>query len=443
MPHPEPVSPREKRRIGRYVVTARLGKGGMGMVYRGFDEALEREVALKTLTMEGTLEEESRKRFAIEAKAAARLQHPNIVTVFELGEDRGLPFIAMELLPGVDLDTLLRSGQPLFVEEALDIVAQVCRGLHFAHEHGIVHRDVKPSNIRLLEDGTAKIMDFGIAKLGASGVTKTGMMVGTIHYMSPEQVLGKALDGRSDVWSAGVILYELIAGRRPFQGEAATEVLYRIAHAEPPPLETDAAAEVPRAIELVSRALAKDTARRPTALEMADELASMASERIRAVAVPIPAEALETVNTSRRLLREGRVEEGVQRLRAVAEAHPYSLEARRLLRVATGEMWRRQNAAPAAPEDDFPELAITWQSPPTRVGGDGALPAGVAAPGQGEVAQPGGAGAAQGAGDARGGRTVLWAGAAFAAAAVVAGGILVATRRPPAPAPERPAVVPR
>ncbi|HVQ31071.1 MAG TPA: serine/threonine-protein kinase, partial [Vicinamibacteria bacterium] len=135
----------------------RIGKGGMGMVYRGLDEALEREVAVKTLTaVEGTLEDESRERFEVEAKAAARLQHPNIVTVFELGEERGMPFIAMELLPGADLETLLRAGDELLLVEKLEVVVQVCRGLAYAHEHGVVHRDIKPSNIRILDDGTAK-----------------------------------------------------------------------------------------------------------------------------------------------------------------------------------------------------------------------------------------------------------------------------------------------
>jgi serine/threonine-protein kinase len=234
---------RPRKRIGKYVLTGRIGKGGMGRVYRGYDEALEREVAVKTLSYEGSQDDDHRRRFSIEAKAAARLQHPNIVTVYELGEDRGVPFIAMELLPGVDLEALLRSGEPLLLHEALEVMTQVCRGLHFAHERGIVHRDVKPSNIRVLDDGAAKIMDFGIAKLGASGITKSGMMVGTIHYMSPEQIRGQTLDGRSDVFSVGVILYELLARRRPFMGEAATEILYKIVHEEPPPLPLEGLGE--------------------------------------------------------------------------------------------------------------------------------------------------------------------------------------------------------
>ena len=219
---------RPRKRIGKYVVTGRIGRGGMGMVYRGYDQALEREVAVKTLTVEGNLDEESRKRFEIEAKAAARLQHPNILTVFELGDERGVPFIAMELLPGVDLEALLRAGEPLLLTEALEVMVQACRGLQFAHDRGIVHRDVKPSNIRVLDDGTVKIMDFGIAKLQGTGVTRSGMMVGTVHYMSPEQIRGQPLDGRSDVFSLGVMLYEMAIGERPFQGDTQVSLLSSI-----------------------------------------------------------------------------------------------------------------------------------------------------------------------------------------------------------------------
>jgi serine/threonine-protein kinase len=142
---------RPARRIGKYLITGRIGRGGMGHVYRGLDEMLEREVAVKTLTVEGSFDEESRRRFEIEAKAAAKLQHPNIVTVFELGEDRGSPFIAMEMLPGADLETLLRGDAPLLLQEKLQILIQVCHGLAYAHDHNIVHRDIKPSNIRILE----------------------------------------------------------------------------------------------------------------------------------------------------------------------------------------------------------------------------------------------------------------------------------------------------
>jgi hypothetical protein len=368
---PQANETRPRRRIGRYLITGRIGRGGMGMVYRGLDEALEREVAVKTLTAEGAFEEDSRKRFEVEAKAAARLQHPNIVIVYELGEDRGVPFIAMEMLPGVDLEALLRAGEPLPLTEKLDVVIQVCRGLAYAHEHGIVHRDIKPSNIRLLEDGTAKIMDFGIAKLGATHLTKTGMMVGTVHYMSPEQVRGKPLDGRSDVFSVGVILYELLAGQRPFRGEGATEVLYKIVHEPPPPVDLSALGGIaPRLQAVLERALAKDRdARYPGAAALAEDLAALLEEQQRAVGeAPAPG-LVDAVAAARRTVREGHLEEGVTRLRELVATHPNLLEAHRALRAALREQKKRLEA-PAPPADEFPELEATFSVPPTRRAAD-------------------------------------------------------------------------
>jgi serine/threonine protein kinase len=362
---PDPA-PKPQVRIGRYRVIGRIGRGGMGMVYRGLDETLEREVALKTLTTEGTLDEESRRRFEIEAKAAAKLQHPNIVTVFELAEDRGVPYIAMELLPGTDLETLVRGGEPLILQEKLDIVMQVCRGLSYAHEHGIVHRDIKPSNIRLLDDGTVKIMDFGIAKLGGTHLTKSGMMVGTVHYMSPEQVRGKALDGRSDVFSVGVILYELLAGHRPFRGEEATEILYKIVHEEPAPLEPAQLGESGALREIVGRALAKEADERyGTATALADDLAKVARLQTGAAASGLPPDVLDALNQSRRLLKEGRSEDGLARLREISRSHHTSVEVRRALRGATREVERRK-APPEPPTTVFPELEATFQVPPTQ-----------------------------------------------------------------------------
>jgi serine/threonine protein kinase len=357
-----------RRRIGKYVLTGRIGKGGMGRVYRGFDEALEREVAVKTLSYEGSQDDDHRKRFAIEAKAAARLQHPNIVTIYEWGEDRGVPFIAMELLPGVDLETLLRAGEPLLLTEALEVMVQACRGLQFAHDRGIVHRDVKPSNIRVLDDGAVKIMDFGIAKLGATGITKTGMMVGTVHYMSPEQVRGQPLDGRSDVFSLGVILYELLARRRPFSGEGATDILYKIVHDDPEPLPEEELGPAGQALRgAVLRALAKDQDQRwPGAGALGDELARLLAAQRPALLAPV--DATERVKQARALVSEDKLEEGLGRLKELTAQHPQLLEARRALRWATREAQRRQ--APAAPEEDhFPELDATFQSPATEGAG--------------------------------------------------------------------------
>jgi len=366
----EKTQARARRRIGKYVITGRIGRGGMGMVYRGYDEVLERDVAVKILTVEGSEDDEHRKRFEIEAKAAAKLQHPNIVTVFELGEDRGIPFIAMELLPGADLESLLRSGESLLLQEKLDIMGQVCRGLQYAHEHRVIHRDVKPSNIRVLEDGSAKIMDFGIAKLGQTGVTKSGMMVGTVHYMSPEQIRGRPLDGRNDVFSAGVILYELLTGRRPFVGEGPTQILYRIVHDDPPPIAAELGECGDRLKAVVARALAKDPdSRYPSAAALADDLIGVMRSLSASGGAVLPYEAMESVALSRRLLKEGRIEEGVQRLSEVTELHPQLLEARRALRWARREAASQTGPAPPEEEDGFPELEATFQAqaPATQV----------------------------------------------------------------------------
>jgi predicted Ser/Thr protein kinase len=350
---------RAKTRIGRYTVTGRLGRGGMGIVYRGYDDALERAVAIKVLTVEGALDEESRRRFEIEAKAAARLQHPNILTVYELGQDRGVPFIAMELLSGADLESLVRSGVPLLLPEKLDVVIQVCRGLAFAHEHGIVHRDMKPSNVRILDDGTAKIMDFGIAKLLGTSLTRSGMMVGTVHYMSPEQIRAQPLDGRSDVFSVGVMLYELLADRRPFVGEDPTQVLYKIVTEPAPELEADLGDLGPRLRGIVARAMAKDVdARFPGAAPLADELSEALAALTRAA--PLAHDGQETLALARRLLKDGRSSEGVDRLRGVVDRNPDSLEARRALRAATLQTAGAERAAETEAAG-FPELQATFR----------------------------------------------------------------------------------
>jgi serine/threonine-protein kinase len=320
-----PAEARARVRVGRYTVVSRIGRGGMGTVYRARDEALEREVALKTLNAEAVRGGEARRRFEVEAKAAARLSHPNIVTVYELGEERGVPFIAMEMLRGVDLEAALRTPPPLGTPEKLLVLVQLCRGLAYAHAGGIVHRDVKPSNVRLLEDGTAKIMDFGIAKLGGTHLTRTGMMVGTVHYMSPEQVRGRPLDGRSDVFSTGVILYEMLAGQKPFRGEGPTQVLYRIVNDEPEPLDLQALGGVGERLQAtLARALAKDPASRYAGADvMADDL--------------------------QRALDEIQQAEGGDARAALREA-----------------VLARRTALPRAAEDDrFPELEATFAPPRT------------------------------------------------------------------------------
>jgi serine/threonine protein kinase len=345
-------------RIGRYRIRARLGKGGMGVVYLGRDEALDRDVAVKTLRVEGSPDDESRGRFEIEAKAAARLQHPNIVTVFELGEDRGLPFIAMELLGGDDLEALLRSREPLSATERLDIAIQTLRGLDFAHAHQIVHRDMKPSNIRVLDDGGVKILDFGIAKVESTSVTRAGMMVGTPYYMSPEHIRGGVLDGRSDVFAVGVILHELFAGKRPFAADDPTRVLYRIVNEPHPRLEPNAAGALTTDIQaVIDKALEKDANDRfASAAMMADELARL---RERYASPPLATQALAALSQARKQLSANHVEAStILEVESIARANPDATEAQRLLRLfrrrpgeTTGELGTLS----------FPELDATFE----------------------------------------------------------------------------------
>lgn len=220
-------------KIGRYEIIDRVGRGGMGAVYRGRDTVLEREVAIKVMSADFAADETSRPRFYREARAAAKLQHRNIVTIFEFGEEDETPFIVMEFLRGQDLSKRMRVPPPLTLEQKLDIIAELCTGLHFAHEQGVIHRDVKPANIWLVPDGSVKLLDFGIAKSSTSTMTRQGSVFGSISYMSPEQVNGSEVDGRADIFSAGVVLYELLSGKKPFAGDSTTAVLARIMDNQP------------------------------------------------------------------------------------------------------------------------------------------------------------------------------------------------------------------
>src|SRR5438309_2916461 len=245
-------------KIGRYEIAGTLGKGAMGVVYKATDPTIGRAVALKTtrLDVHGTDAEELLKRFRNEARLAGVLLHPHIVTVFDAGETDGLFYIAMEYIEGQTLHKLLSKQHKLPVEQIISIARQVCAGLDCAAGHRVVHRDVKPANIMMVADGTAKIMDFGIAKAGG-GLTSTGQVLGTPNYMSPEQVRGWPLDGRSDLFSFGVILYEMVTGQKPFTGDNVTTIIYKIIHEEPiPPRELDANVH-PGLNPVITKALAK------------------------------------------------------------------------------------------------------------------------------------------------------------------------------------------
>ncbi len=262
--------------LGRYEMISELGQGAMGVVYKARDPLIDRVVAIKTINLGLALEEkeEYEGRFYQEARAAGRLNHPNIVTIYDVGKSGNIAYIAMEFLQGNELRDLLREERNLPVEQIVDIVAQVAEGLAYAHQHGIVHRDIKPSNIMLIRDGRIKITDFGIARMASSAVhTQTGMVLGSPKYMSPEQVLGKEIDRRSDIFSLGVMLYEMLTGGSPFVGENVNAIMYQTLNLVPPPPST-LNASVPDMLNfIVAKALAKGVEDRyQNALDLARDL---------------------------------------------------------------------------------------------------------------------------------------------------------------------------
>ena len=245
--------------IGRYRLLGELGRGAMGVVYRAEDPNIGRTVALKTqrLDVQGEEQQELLRRLRQEARSAGVLNHPNIVTIYDAGEQDALFYIAMEYIEGTTLQSMLTGGHPLPVDQVVEVARQVCAGLDYAHARQIVHRDIKPANIMITPEGAAKIMDFGIAKTG-TGMTSAGQVLGTPSYMSPEQVKGKPLDGRSDLFSVGVILYEAVTGQKPFTGDNITTIVYKIVNEEPvPPRELDLSVH-PGLNQVITRALCKN-----------------------------------------------------------------------------------------------------------------------------------------------------------------------------------------
>lgn len=265
--------------VGKYQIIEKIGVGGFGSVFRGRDPFIKRAVAIKTCQ---SSEEEIRKRFFREAEYAGNLHHRNITTIYDFGvTDDGVPYIIQELLTGEDLDKKIKRRDAIPVAEKIRVLADVADGLGYAHAAGIVHRDIKPSNIRILEDGTVKIMDFGIAKslVSESTLTQTGITLGTASYLAPEQIKGEGVDQRTDIFSLGVLAYELLTLQKPFTGEHISTVLYKILNEMPPrPSELDPA--VPPSLEaLVMECLQKDReGRPPTCLQLRDRLFAVLQE---------------------------------------------------------------------------------------------------------------------------------------------------------------------
>jgi len=265
------------RQVGRYQVLGKLGEGAMATVYTAYDPSIDRQLVLKFLHGDLSVEPEYRSRFLREARAAGMLAHPSIVTVFDVGEIEGRPYIAMELLPGGPLNELMTPGKGLPVAQVAQIGMQVANGLDYAHSKGIFHRDIKPSNIVRTGDGrTVKITDFGIAHMASMAgteETRAGTIIGTPHYMSPEQAMGTRVDGRSDLFSVGVLLYQLLTGTRPFEAENMVSLVYKIAKEDPKPVG-ELRKDVPPALRrIVDRCLQKAPEKRfQTGRELADAL---------------------------------------------------------------------------------------------------------------------------------------------------------------------------
>jgi serine/threonine protein kinase len=253
----------ETRRFGRYEIVGELGRGAMGVVYKARDPQIDRLVALKTVSLQGQepeRDEEFRQRFFVEAQAAGRLHHPGIVAIFDAGEDPEThnPYIVLEYVAGESLSRILSREKKLPPAKALQLAEEIATALDYAHEQGVVHRDIKPANILITADGHAKIADLGIAKLNLAQFTLPGHVLGTPAYMAPEQLSGEGVDGRSDLFSLGVILYAMVTGHSPFHGNSATTVCFKVVNREPIPASA-LDLELPRALDaVISRAIAKD-----------------------------------------------------------------------------------------------------------------------------------------------------------------------------------------
>ncbi|HET6371702.1 MAG TPA: serine/threonine-protein kinase, partial [Candidatus Polarisedimenticolia bacterium] len=258
----------------------------MGVVYLAHDPKIDRRVAIKTIHMADSIPaleaEEMRDRFTREARAAGKLQHPGIVTIFDVGEHESSYFIAMEYIEGSTLETHTVPGALLPTDHVLDLVAQACDALNYAHQQHVVHRDIKPANLMVVKGGGLKITDFGLAKNPSTNMTQEGILMGTPNYMAPEQILGQPLDGRADLFSLGAVLYEMLTGQRPFSGDSITTIIYRIVH-EPPKEPRDLKVGIPPALSrVVLKALEKDPERR---FQTGDEFGRALRARATKVAV--------------------------------------------------------------------------------------------------------------------------------------------------------------
>ena len=331
--------PDELKRIGKYVVMEILGRGGMGVVYRALDNQLGREVAIKTLTKGVADDPEMLARFYEEGKKTARLKHPHIVIVYDLGEENGIPYIVMERVEGDSLEKLIRDNSPLATLDRLRIVGEMCSALGYAHTNNVIHRDVKPANIFVQPDGNSKLLDFGIARLEKRSqelsLTRTGHIVGTVPYIAPERLKGTFIDGRSDIFSIGVVLYQLLTGQLPFTGEDYV-LMQKIMNEPYPPLATLCDYIPPGVEAIVDRSLAKSPDNRyQTAEEMAADIDSVIEDLRQQ-------EVVDLVPKARQLLEDRDLTRARIVLQQVLKVQSRNTEARELLSEVQRQLVRRQ-----------------------------------------------------------------------------------------------------
>lgn len=287
------------KKIGKYKILCILGKGGMGIVYKALDPDIEREVAIKTIRFDtltdGTEKDDLMARFIREARAAGKLAHPNIITVYDVGKEKDVTYIVMQYIEGQSLQAVVDSGKKLSIQEIIELMKPLCDSLDYAHNNGIVHRDIKPANIMIDKSGKPFLADFGVARIETSTMTQAGTTVGTLSYMSPEQIQGQTVDGRSDIFALGVILYELLSGKKPFFGDNISTIVYKIVHEEPQRI-TEVNQDLPRGFEyVIKKTLAKNPEDRyQTCQELVSDLensekileGTLAYETDKAVSVP-------------------------------------------------------------------------------------------------------------------------------------------------------------
>ncbi|HLX24446.1 MAG TPA: serine/threonine-protein kinase [Usitatibacter sp.] len=314
--------------LGRYKIISEIGQGAMGVVYKAVDPIIDRTVAIKTINLNLSKAEleEYEARFQQEIKAAGRLNHPNIVTIYDVGKTEQVAYMAMEFLEGQELKDMIASGTLPAADQVVDIIAQVADGLSFAHQQDIVHRDVKPSNIMVMKNLLAKITDFGIARLPNSAVkTMTGLILGSPRYMSPEQVIGKAIDARSDIFSLGVVLYEALTSVAPFDGDNVNAIMYATVNTTPPPPSAHNRAVPPMLDLIVAKAMAKLLEDRYQSIkELGDDL----REVRRQMDSSKPAAALKAMTappSNRPILKEAVETDTIPVKRAEEDASPLAL----------------------------------------------------------------------------------------------------------------------